>query len=142
MVSSCVTFLTGLTIKDEFDTYQTQPSEVNAEVDWNLNEVKMERLTFDEAEAALSQHKIWYAPVQNYSDLAADPQANHNRVFGKVSINGGEATLINHPNRYDGDAPPTRHIAARAGQDSRQVLTEIGVSEDTITSLLENNDIA
>lgn len=103
---------------------------------------KFLQLTLAEAEAALTAHKLWYAPVQNYSELAADPQARHNDVFGSVSINGTDATLINHPNRYDGNVPPTRHMALRAGQDSRQVLAEIGVDEDQITALLESKDIA
>lgn len=103
---------------------------------------KFLRLNLAEAEDALSEQNVWYAPVTNYSELEIDPQAIHNRVFEPVQVNGAEATLINHPNRYDGDVPPTRHIAFEPGQDSRQVLTEIGMSNAEISTLVDRGDIA
>jgi crotonobetainyl-CoA:carnitine CoA-transferase CaiB-like acyl-CoA transferase len=99
-------------------------------------------LTLADAEASLSRHKLWYAPVTNYSELATDPQAVHSRVFEKIRVSGQDAVLINHPNRYDGAVPPTRHIAEKAGQDTDAVLSEAGFSAIEIASLRESRAVA
>lgn len=100
------------------------------------------KINFDAAKAALDAHKIWYAPVANYSELAQDPQALHNNVFGKIQVDGHEAVLINHPNRYDGEVPPTRHMAEVAGQDTSAVLAEYGFSQSEIDELKQRKVVA
>jgi crotonobetainyl-CoA:carnitine CoA-transferase CaiB-like acyl-CoA transferase len=99
-------------------------------------------LTLAEAEAAMIQHKVWYAPVKNYSDLANDPQALHNEIFRKASVSGREAILINHPNRYDGKAPGLRHVAEQPGQDTVSILSQAGLSDAEIASLKERGAVA
>jgi crotonobetainyl-CoA:carnitine CoA-transferase CaiB-like acyl-CoA transferase len=99
-------------------------------------------LTLNEAEEAMNRHKIWYAPVKNYSDLANDPQALHNQIFRRADVDGHEAILVNHPNRYDGEAPGLRHIAERPGQDTNAILAQIGFSDAEVTSLKRQGAVA
>jgi crotonobetainyl-CoA:carnitine CoA-transferase CaiB-like acyl-CoA transferase len=79
---------------------------------------------------------IWYQRVQEYDDLPDDPQIRHNQVFREVPVKGGRAVLVNHPNRYDGEVPPLRHLALEIGADTRAVLAEIGYAADEIEALI------
>ncbi len=85
---------------------------------------------FDEAD-------IWYAPVQDYEDLKTDPQVAANDVFRRVPIGRSTATLVNHPLRYDGEAPKLRKLALRCGEDARGILGEIGFTPKEIDALFD-----
>ena len=58
---------------------------------------------------------IWYAPVQDYAQIVADPQVKHMKSLVTVAGTGKTAapvTLVNHPVLYDGETagvrlPPT-----------------------------------
>jgi len=103
---------------------------------------RVSKLTLAEAEAALNEHKVWYAPVNNYSELANDPQARHNQVFGKADIDGYDAVLVNHPNRYDGEVPALRHLARQPGQDTAEILREAGLTDAEISALRQSGAAA
>ena len=90
----------------------------------------------------MTAHKLWYAPVKNYNDLAVDPQALHNKVFGKVDVEGHEAIYVRHPNRYDGEAPDLRHLATRPGQNTEELLSAAGFSSDEIEALRASGAVA
>ncbi len=96
----------------------------------------------DEVSVAFDRHDIWYSRVLTYADLREDPQLRHNRVFRKVLVGNREVILVNHPIRYDGDVPPLRHIALRPGQDSRQILEELGYGSEDIEQLLQSRSVA
>lgn len=103
---------------------------------------RLVELTYLQAEAALSARNLWFAPVNTYSDLQHDEQARHNRVFVEVDVAGRKATLVNHPNRYDGAEPKVTHIAERPGQDTRQILGTAGYSPDEIDELVSSGAVA
>ena len=81
---------------------------------------------------------IWYARVQDYSDLRTDPQIAANQVLRETTIGDSKATLINHPLRYDGKVPELKHIATRCGQDGRDILNDIGFDESQIEAYFSN----
>ncbi|MGF6758032.1 CaiB/BaiF CoA transferase family protein [Paraburkholderia sp. GAS42] len=97
----------------------------------------VKRYNLDALAAALDAKAMWWAPVQDYSDLRDNPQAKHNRVFETVDIRSGKATLINHPLRYDGEVPAVRHLAIEIGHDTRQILEELGYEGERIQSLAD-----
>ena len=105
-----------------------------------LEKVLSER-RFDDVASALDRHGIWFARVQTYADLKADAQLQHNRVFRNVRIGDKDVVLVNHPIRYDGNVLPLRHIALRPGQDSRQILGELGYSEQRVDELLASGSV-
>ena len=84
---------------------------------------------------------IWYARVQDYSDLRTDPQVAANRVLREVPIGQSKATLINHPLRYDDKVPELRHLALRCGQDGRDILDDLGFTQDQIEEYVSNGVI-
>ncbi|CAD6557800.1 CaiB/BaiF CoA transferase family protein [Paraburkholderia sabiae] len=99
-----------------------------------LQEVLRTR-SFDEVAGPLDAHGVWFAKVQTYGDLRNDPQIQHNRVFRSVDINGSEVVLVNHPVRYDGQVLPLRRLALRPGQDTREILSELGYDEADVVTL-------
>jgi crotonobetainyl-CoA:carnitine CoA-transferase CaiB-like acyl-CoA transferase len=84
---------------------------------------------------------LWNAPVQDYDDLAVDPQALHNNMFRKVDINGESATLVNHPLRYDGEVPPLRKFALSLGEHTQEILLELGFSVEDIERFVRERAI-
>jgi crotonobetainyl-CoA:carnitine CoA-transferase CaiB-like acyl-CoA transferase len=96
------------------------------------------RKTIAELTAALDEHNLWYARVEDYDSLLHNPQARHNGVFQSVPINGETATLVAHPVRYDGQVPTVRHLALEAGADTRPVLEQAGFCDSEIADLFRN----
>jgi crotonobetainyl-CoA:carnitine CoA-transferase CaiB-like acyl-CoA transferase len=87
--------------------------------------------TFDE-------HDIWYAPVNDYHQVEADPQVAHNRIIMDVEHpQAGPIRLLAHPVRYDGTAPPLTRQPPRQGEHTREVLAELGYEPDEINTLVE-----
>jgi crotonobetainyl-CoA:carnitine CoA-transferase CaiB-like acyl-CoA transferase len=85
---------------------------------------------------------IWYQRVHEYDDLRDDPQIRHNQMFREVAVPGGTATLVSHPNRYDGEVPPLRRLAIAIGEDTREVLGELGYAQAEIDNLVARGAIA
>ncbi len=92
---------------------------------------------FDDLAVAFDAEQMWYARVDNFDDLANNPQVQHNGVFADVDINGETARLVNHPNRYDGAAPTAHRFALQQGADTCEVLAEAGYGEAEIKSMLQ-----
>ena len=90
----------------------------------------------------LDEHGIWYARVREYDELPGDPQIRHNQVFREIQVGSGTATLVNHPLRYDGQVPELRRLALRIGEDTREVLAELGYAGEEIDRLLASGALA
>jgi crotonobetainyl-CoA:carnitine CoA-transferase CaiB-like acyl-CoA transferase len=86
--------------------------------------------SYVELSARFEAHAIWHERVQDYEALRTDPQAIHNGTFEEIDVRGERATLIAHPLRYDDNAPALRTMPLVAGADSRDILTEMGVSRE------------
>ncbi|MCC7041625.1 MAG: CoA transferase [Burkholderiales bacterium] len=96
---------------------------------------------FADVEAAFEREGIWYERVRDFDDVLADPQATYADVFRRVPVRDAEATLVNHPVRYDGGVPPLRHLAIDPGEDSRAVLREVGYSAAEIEALIASHAV-
>ena len=97
---------------------------------------------FADLAAGFDREAVWYQRVHEYDDLKEDPQIRHNEVFREVPVGRGRAVLVNHPNRYDGEVPPLRHLALGIGADSRAVLAELGYGAGEIEALLASGAVA
>jgi crotonobetainyl-CoA:carnitine CoA-transferase CaiB-like acyl-CoA transferase len=84
---------------------------------------------------------IWWAPVSSFEQLRDDPQLEHNEVFRTAPVGNGEVTLVNHPIRYDGKAPPLRHLDTEIGEHTREVLEEVGYSAAEIEAMASKSAI-
>jgi len=97
--------------------------------------------TLEDLEPRLIDEGIWYARVQNYDDLRVDPQLLHNNVFLDVPVGQGTATLVNHPIRYDGKGAEVRVLATRLGENSREILEELGYDAARIDTMIADGAV-
>jgi len=92
--------------------------------------------SFADIEPGFLREEIWYERVRNFDELADDPQAEYAQIFCKTVVGRSEATLINHPIRYDGGVPPLKRLALNPGEDSREIMAGLGYSETEIEELV------
>jgi crotonobetainyl-CoA:carnitine CoA-transferase CaiB-like acyl-CoA transferase len=97
---------------------------------------------FADLVAGFEAQAIWYQRVHEYDNLPDDPQIQHNQMFRDVPVPGGTAVLVNHPNRYDGEVPPLRRLALAIGEDTREVLGELGYAAAEIDDLVARGAVA
>jgi crotonobetainyl-CoA:carnitine CoA-transferase CaiB-like acyl-CoA transferase len=90
---------------------------------------------YADIEPAFDRHGIWYERVCDFDDLLSDPQTEYAQMFRRVPVHDAYATVVNHPVRYDGTVPSLRHLSIEAGEDTRDVLCEIGYSDAHIDEL-------
>ena len=90
----------------------------------------------------LAARGIWHMPVKDYDELRDDAQLAHLGVFiDAESVEGAPITMLNHPLRYDGAAPPVRWAPQRLGMQTREVLGEIGYGADDIDALIASRAV-
>lgn len=98
--------------------------------------------TFEEAAAGLTRQKLWFAPVNDFDDIRHDEQVTACNVFDEMDVGGETAVLVNHPVRYDGAAPERRRYPLAIGQDTRDVLGELGFATEEIEAFEAQGVIA
>ena len=91
---------------------------------------------FQEWSEIFEQRDIWHTKVNDYDALVTDPQVLHNGDFVEVeSWNGEKITLIANPVRYDGHVAPIRLVPQKLGAQTKEILTELGLSQDHLDEL-------
>jgi len=79
---------------------------------------------------------IWCAPVAEYEQVVADPQVRWNDSFLEFDHpRAGRVRVLGHPIRYDRCALPVRRRPPLLGEDSEEVLSELGYSAAEIDRL-------
>jgi len=99
---------------------------------------RLKTKTTEDWSRRMEQAQIWHARVQDYADLAQDPQVKHMEALVTVEgagETGAPVTLVNHPVRYDGEAAAIRLPPQQLGAQTREVLAEIGLGAAEIAAL-------
>jgi crotonobetainyl-CoA:carnitine CoA-transferase CaiB-like acyl-CoA transferase len=89
--------------------------------------------------AAFDKLAIWYGKVNDFDEVAEDPQVKAAGVFREEDINGRKVVLVNHPIRYDGETPPLRIKGLSIGEHTREILLEHGYTAAQVDDLLARN---
>jgi crotonobetainyl-CoA:carnitine CoA-transferase CaiB-like acyl-CoA transferase len=93
----------------------------------------MQKKTVAQWEDVFAKHGVWNARVQTYDEVLADPQIKINQsVLEFDDPNAGHVRNLAHPVRYDGKAPGLRRNPPTVGQDTDEVLQELGYGADEL----------
>lgn len=96
-----------------------------------------------EWEAHFTTEKMWFAPVQDYDAVIADPQVLHNDSFDEYTHpRAGTLRVLKHAVTYDGVRPGIRTPPPELGEQTREVLAGLGYSDHAIDALIESKALA
>jgi crotonobetainyl-CoA:carnitine CoA-transferase CaiB-like acyl-CoA transferase len=99
-------------------------------------------LSYAEVAKRFDAFSIWYAPVNTYDELLDDAQAQHNQVFETSVVKESSATLVRHPISYNGVKPGMRFVALSCGEHTKEVLQDLGYSNEDISALSHDQVVA
>jgi crotonobetainyl-CoA:carnitine CoA-transferase CaiB-like acyl-CoA transferase len=90
----------------------------------------------EEWNTVFADAKVWFAPVNTYADVVADPQVVHNESVIEIDHpQAGAVKLLAHPIRYDGQRPGVRTAPPALGGANRVVLQQLGYDATEIDRL-------
>ncbi len=81
------------------------------------------------------RENVWWAPVQTIDELLADPQARAAGVFTKVPTAEGEAEMVATPADFCGTPWSASAMSPELGQNSEEILLELGIDWEEIGRL-------
>lgn len=85
---------------------------------------------------------VWCAPVVSYEDIEHHPPVEASQPFVSVETpEGGAATLVTHPVKYGGKSPEISSVAPPLGSHTRQVLSDLGYTDDSIDELIRAGNV-
>ena len=105
---------------------------------WLIPEIAKIFKQWDKADLAarLEQLDLPYAPVNKPGDLFDDPHLNQSGGLTNIHLpDGGEAKTPLLPISMDGRRLPNRYDPPQIGEQTREILSEIGISSSEIETL-------
>jgi crotonobetainyl-CoA:carnitine CoA-transferase CaiB-like acyl-CoA transferase len=93
--------------------------------------------------ALFAEHDIWAGPVYSYADVVNDPQVQHNgSLVSYRHPTEGEVTTPGFAIRFISSPSSVRRGAPLAGEHTREILAELGLSEQQVNELLAAEVVA
>ncbi len=86
-------------------------------------------------------HNVWFAPVQTLGEVAADPVAEAAGCFVEVESPDGPIRQVATPATFYGTPVEPGAWAPELGQNTEEILLELGYDWDRIASLKEEGAI-
>jgi len=84
----------------------------------------------------LRAHHIWCAPVQTIDQALADPAVRHLDPFLEMEHpRAGKVKALRHPVRYGAGEPELRRLPPEVGEQSREILGELGFSDEDVARI-------
>ncbi len=93
--------------------------------------------TLDEWQEIFDRENVWFAPVQSLAEAAADPVAQQAGAFIEIETPDGPKRQVATPATFYGTPIGPRTWAPEMGQDTEQILLELGYDWDRIIALKE-----
>jgi len=95
-----------------------------------LGAVVARHTTADLVQRLRARH-IWCAPVQTIDEALADPAVLHLDPFLEIDHpTAGRVKALKHPVRYGAGEPELRRLPPDVGEQSREILVELGYSDE------------
>ncbi|NEU31267.1 CoA transferase [bacterium LRH843] len=90
----------------------------------------------------LDFHDVWCGPVQNYEQVAMDPQIKHNGTIQSINHPSyGELKFVANPIKFS-DTPVSYRLAPpELGEHNVEILRELGLTDEQISNLKQNSVI-
>jgi crotonobetainyl-CoA:carnitine CoA-transferase CaiB-like acyl-CoA transferase len=122
---------------DSLEGYSNRDQMVKREeVDKIISE-ELKRKTTEEWFSIFEELSIWYAPVNEYDEVVKDPQVEWNKmIISMEHPEAGKVRVLNHPVRYDGQAPQVRLYPPRLGEHTEEILEGIGFEQSDIQRMI------
>ncbi len=84
----------------------------------------------------LRAHHIWCAPVQTIDQALSDPAVRHLDPFLEMEHpRAGKVKALRHPVRYGAGEPELRRLPPEVGEQSREILRELGFSDEDLARI-------
>ena len=84
----------------------------------------------------LRAHHIWCAPVHTIDQALADPAVRHLDPFLEMEHpRAGKVKALRHPVRYGAGEPELRHLPPELGEQSHEILSELGFSDEEMARI-------
>jgi crotonobetainyl-CoA:carnitine CoA-transferase CaiB-like acyl-CoA transferase len=90
-----------------------------------------------EVQALFDRHGVPSSPYRTVAEAMADPQLAHRQSLAEIHDKGGSFLALNPPFRMTGSRSAVVPHVAALGENSREVLADIGYSADEIAALAE-----
>lgn len=99
---------------------------------------RFETKTYDEWKDILTEADIPFALAQNWEEILEDEQAWANDCFRKMEYPSGERVLVNQPVRYTEMGKTPYEKGPLIGEQTTEILKELGYDDDKIKELLDS----
>lgn len=134
--------LAGLLHSEELSHYTSKDQmSKRDEIDKIFADI-MKAKTTKEWEDIFTENDIWYAPTNDYKAVEKDPQVNWNQMILTMEHpDAGRVRLVNHPVRYNGEAPKQRLFPPRIGEQSVEILKQYGYGDTEINEMIKKGII-
>jgi crotonobetainyl-CoA:carnitine CoA-transferase CaiB-like acyl-CoA transferase len=97
--------------------------------------------TLEEWAPIFDRENVWFAPVNTLMDVASDPLAEQSGAFVEVEAPDGKFRQVATPADFYGTPVEVRGWAPELGQNTEEVLLELGFDWDKIIALKESGAI-
>jgi crotonobetainyl-CoA:carnitine CoA-transferase CaiB-like acyl-CoA transferase len=96
----------------------------------------LQRMPSAEIVERLRADAIWCAPVNSLEEAFADPAVRQlDPVLEFDHPEAGRVRVLKHPARYGAGDPELRHLPPAPGQQTEEILAELGYTADSISEM-------
>jgi len=126
----------------EDERFATIPNRMaNAEALVREIDTIIHQKTLDEWGPIFDRENVWWAPVQSTTEVIADPVAHAAGVFVDIEGPDGPVTQVATPSDFYGTPVEPHGWVPELGQNTEEILVEMGYDWDRIIALKESGAI-